>query len=502
MRLSKSRVLKSSLVLILTAAAAGQISSVPYIAINQAEVDGRIWALNGNGVADDTAKLQAAITYAVANQRTLLLRRPSVAYRITSKLNVGPGTAVYYGFDMEGVGQPRILWDGAAGSPMLDVCAIAESRIENLWLDGGGVAGVTGLRHRSNAGLPSQRNTYRRLMVQNCTGYGVRLIQDANATVDYVEMDMCCLTTNGIGLRVEGDMRQIDVRGGSIAYSTTYGISIASGHVNIYDGFFAANGSGSLYLGSNLASLHVYRSVHEDHPVLTGGGTWNAYSPLLSPIVLCGVKQDMYILPFPAGPAIDYNAYKALVLVGCSFVQSVNIGADALNVQSVNTEFVPFAYSGVNAWWTGHTEKVGQNGNGIFGLPDVFVGPFTAQIGDVGFDKSVTLEWDGSWDNESWPLPIQLPVAGAMTLYDVYAYVIGTAGSTLDFNLEERAAGTINTAGSDIFAADQTATTAGAHFTVFADSALAAGSHLWWKTPATGAAVGTVDAIKLVIKAR
>lgn len=469
----------TSFSLLIVAAAHAQPGSVPYIAINQAEVDGQIWGIPGDGATDATTKLQAAVTYAVTNHRTLLLRRPAVAYKITSKINIGTGVSVAYGLDLVGVGQPRILWAGGA-TCMFDCISLAESRIENIWLDGGNVAGSTGVRARCTAGFPGQRLTFRGCMFENCESRGVRLIQDVNATSDYYRFDECAFVDNGVGLRVEGDIRQVDIDGGAFTDNTTYGIDINSGWVNIYDALFAGNGSGSYYLGSNLAGLYACRSVHEEWPVLTGGGNWNTYSPLISPITLIAVKQDIYTLPFPAGNAITYNAYKPLDLIGCIWVQSIDIGADAMSVTSTGNEFIASAYSGIDAKFTGHTEKL---------------------VGNQGLDQPITLDFDGSWDNESWPLAIQVPIAGNMVLYDVYAYCVGSNTPTLTFNLEKRAVGTINTAGTDVFAAPVTATAAGAHFTAFINSDLAAGTHLWWKT-GTAAASGTVDAVKLVIKGR
>lgn len=474
---------RAILVLILCAIASGQPGAVPYIAINQAEIDGQIWGIPGDGVADATTKLQAAVTYAATNKRTLLLRRPTTAYKITAPITVGTGTSVIYGLDIKGVGMPRILWAGAGTKPLFDCISLAESRLENLWLDGGNVAGTTGVRVRCTAGFPGQRLTMRGCMIENCESYGVRLIQDVNATCDYMRFEQCAFVDNAVGLRVEGDIRQVDVDGGAFTASNTYAISILSGWVNVYDSLFAGNASGSYYLGSNLAGLAAFRSVHEENPVLTGGGTWNTYSPLISPILLVGVKQDIYTLPFPAGNAITYNAYKPLVMIGCIWVQSIDIGADAMSVSSTGNEFIASAYSGVTASFTGNTEKL---------------------LGNQGLDQPITIDFDGSWDNESWPLPIQVPIAvGAsqLRLYDVYAYCLGSSTPTLTFNLERRAAATINTPGADIFAAPVTATAAGVHVTTFAVGTLDAGDHIIWKTGAA-AASGTVDAVKLVIKGR
>jgi len=500
MQRNKWSVIKSSAILILgfAAVAIGQISSPPYIARNQSEIDSAIWGPKGDGVANDTVKLQAAIDFCILNQRTLLIRRPPVAYKI-SHLHIGPGTYVVYGFDMKGIGQPRFISDGTA-VPMFDIHSVAEARFENLWLDGNLAAGVNGITVRSTAPFPSQRLTFRNVAVQNCPVTGVRLTQAGGTTCDYMVFENCNLVTNGIGLQVEDDMRAVTWRGGTIADNDTYGIAIVSGHVNVFETTFSWNHSGSFHLASNLSGLSVYRSVHEDHPILTGSGTWNTYGPLLTPIVLDSVKQDPFPLPYPAGNSINYNAFRPLVMSGCSFVRDVEIGADSLCVTSINTEFTPFAYSGINANFTNHTEKLAKLGRGAeTDLPDLSLGAFFATVNDLPFSQEVVIEFDGSWDNESWPLPIQIPRAGAMTLIQIDAYAVG--GGTLNFNLQERAEATINTPGSDVWAAVKTATAAGLHQTTFTDAAMAAGAHLWWTTPAA-AATGTVDAVVLKIQAR
>lgn len=503
MPVSKWSCISYSVLVVLTWAtlAQGQPGSVPYIAIAQSEIDSSLWAPPGDGIADATAKLQAAIDFCITNKRTLLIRQPAVAYKI-SHLHFGPGTSVTYGLDIKGIGMPKFISDGTA-VPMFDVHSLAESRFENLWLDGNLAAGVTGITVRSTAPFPSQRLTFRNVIVSQCPVYGVRLTQAGGTTCDYMRFEQCSLATNGINLRIEDDMRAVTWQGGSILAATTYGIDINAGCVNIYEALFSANGSGSIYLGSNLAGLTIHTSKHEENPVLTGGGTWNAYSPLTAPILLDGVKQDLYVLPFPpATPAITYNAFKSLVLNGCSFIQTVDIGADALCVTSNNTEFVPFAFSGVNANFTGHTDKLIKVGRGAeTDYPDISLGPFFATVGDLPFDQEVTLEFDGSWDNESWPLPIQIPRAGAMTLVQIDAYAVGSDTPTLTFNLEERAEATINTVGSDIWAAPKVATSAGLHQTTFTDAAMGAGAHFWWKT-GTAAATGNVTAVVLKIQAR
>ena len=342
-----------------------------------AAVDAAWWDPNGDGVQDDRGPLQRAIDYAVANHRTLLIRRPSVAYRIDAALQIGTGTAVTYGLDIVGVGQPKILWGGAASGTVLNLVSLAESRITNLRIDGNDVSGVTGIHAYCEPTFPGQRITLRGLMVQNCPLYGVRLTQDANATCDYFTFDAVDLSYNGINLRIEGDIRQVDYRAGSILNAGSYGVQIASGQFKGYGTFFGRSTTADIHLASNLAGLSLFDSTHESNEVLVTSGTASSYSPVTAPIELIRVRQDLYVSPWTAPTAIDYNSYKSLLLEACMFVGDVNIGTSALSVVSLNTEFVPIGYSGITGSFTGQTAKVIQIGRGTDGYANLFAGPLT-----------------------------------------------------------------------------------------------------------------------------
>jgi hypothetical protein len=104
---------------------------------------------------------------------------------------------------------------------------------------------------------------------------------------------------------------------------------------------------------------------------------------------------------------------------------------------------------------------------------------------------SFTVASDGTWDNEAVPI---FQTAVAITISQVDAAVLGSTTPILTYNIEERASASLNSAGTDIYASDQTADGDGEVETSFSNAAIAAGAHLVLTTGST-AESGTVDYI-------
>ena len=66
----------------------------------------------------------------------------------------------------------------------------------------------------------------------------------------------------------------------------------------------------------------------------------------------------------------------------------------------------------------------------------------------------------------------------AITIVQVHAVVMGTDTPILTYNIEERAKGSIGSAGTDIYASDQTADASGEDEASFSNAGIAAGAHL------------------------
>ena len=198
----------------------------------------------GNGVADDTASLQAAIDAVVAaGGGTVYL--PSGSFLITATLTVGDGTTGVNGLTIAsgGFGQSEIVWGGAGADNMIELLGCTGTTLENVTLDGMGIAGTTGIYHTTGAATASMYTMVRNCAILNCPAGGYRVRQwSATATCDFLTFDNCNLSYNGLyALKIEGGVRQCDIRGGSIVSNTQYGIHLVDGRFCAYDTTFALN---------------------------------------------------------------------------------------------------------------------------------------------------------------------------------------------------------------------------------------------------------------------
>lgn len=91
----------------------------------------------GNGVADDTVAVQAAIDAALTNGRDLILNPPTT-FRITSKLVIKPPSSTQCRIKMKGVGNTeQITWAGGNGTDsarvkVFEIQGLKRSRIEHV----------------------------------------------------------------------------------------------------------------------------------------------------------------------------------------------------------------------------------------------------------------------------------------------------------------------------------------------------------------------------------
>lgn len=105
-----------------------------------------------------------------------------------------------------------------------------------------------------------------------------------------------------------------------------------------------------------------------------------------------------------------------------------------------------------------------------------------------------TIEKGAGWNSLAIPI-FRAPRGSAIQIVQANFAVIGSDTPLLTFNIEERAATTINTAGTDICAADQVADADGLEVTSFSNASIAAKACLVFTTAAASAESGTVDLI-------
>lgn len=105
-----------------------------------------------------------------------------------------------------------------------------------------------------------------------------------------------------------------------------------------------------------------------------------------------------------------------------------------------------------------------------------------------------TIQAGVSWDNLAIPV-FEAPKGTAITIVQVNGTIIG--GTSLVYNIEERAYGSANSAGTDIMA-DSTAVQAGTEVTSFTNPSIATKAHLFFTTGAS-AQTGTVNYITVTV---
>ena len=134
----------AAILVALCASAEGDIPALGWEARSD-WVDVRELGAEGDGVADDTEAIQAALD-GVTNGTTVYL--PAGTYRVTETLTL---TGPLIGVAVIGHGrETRLVWDGEEGGKLLVDDGVAYSRYVGLTFEGGGTAAVGFFHHSDN----------------------------------------------------------------------------------------------------------------------------------------------------------------------------------------------------------------------------------------------------------------------------------------------------------------------------------------------------------------
>ena len=135
----------------------------------------------GDGVADDTAALQAACALV---KDGVVLYLPAGSYRVTDTLRLRPQNRAV-GVLIVGHGRDtKLVWDGPAGKPLLWESAVAHSRYLGLSFDGRGKASVGLYHHGDGHGSFETEVSHRHLAFRNFTDTAILAdVQPATAEV-------------------------------------------------------------------------------------------------------------------------------------------------------------------------------------------------------------------------------------------------------------------------------------------------------------------------------
>lgn len=150
----------------------------------------------------------------------------------------------------------------------------------------------------------------------------------------------------------------------------------------------------------------------------------------------------------------------------------------------------------------GASPTVDVTGQIAYDTTDGALVAYNGQVADViavaTQTVSVTISSGTGWGGLTIPV-WRAPTDMAVTVTKIIAESL-PAGTTVLYQLNERAFGTVNTSGSDVFSVGySTAHAQGVTTTAFADTSIAAQSSLVLKTPTTGASAGNPDAMTFTI---
>lgn len=311
----------------------------------------------GNGIIDDTNALRTAIAVAILSKRPVIL--PKGTYRITDTIEIGDGLSVISGLTIQAEGweSAKIIWDGDPDKNMIEILSCNGLVLDNIWLDGDNVSGVTGVYHSTGAAASSQFTTLRRCGIVNCPGVGYHIEQVVGVACDYFSFDNCVLGYNGINLKIEGGARQVEMYGGANINAATYGVEVVDGRFTVYDGLFAINGYDAdtdaltgcdIYMSGLISQIQVFGASSESLVFLDGDWAADAGSSrLLSANVIHNLNQadrsDMPVGELEGAAAIDvtinYDCPRPLILTGCKVMGDISIGSKCSSVQSIHTDF-------------------------------------------------------------------------------------------------------------------------------------------------------------------
>lgn len=179
-----------------------------------------------------------------------------------------------------------------------------------------------------------------------------------------------------------------------------------------------------------------------------------------------------------------------------STVTGVASGKDVMWADSVKHTFL------FNPNNTSTYTVVGSSVVPVIGQMAVFTGTGTlipaTNSNSYSFTVVIGTATEG-WNNNAIPI-WQAPKDTAITITQVDATAFSVAASTLQFQLDERAFGSLNSAGTNVFSvAAASAPWTGASYSSFANAGIAARASLVLTTPTAAAEAGTVKDVSITV---
>ena len=315
----------------------------------------------------------------------------------------------------------------------------------------------------------------------------------------------------------------------SPADNEVFSFDAATGKVE----YVAASGGGDAVLANNqtFSGKNIFSgavTVTSSVTVSGAGGIGVTYGVSASTGVFSSSVTAAYFVGSGSGPG-SFTSGTSSVTVGTSGNSTLFIGytssatvnnehvttvsnTQTLTNKSIDISQITGGAAGANAYdFGGSTSLEIPNGTGntidtegeigFDTTDDVLVmydGVSAKVIAQATNTYTVTIASGTSWNSLAIPV-FRAPSEMAITLTKVYAESL-PSGTSVQFNLEERAAGSVNSAGTDAFnVLDSTANGTGQTITAFANASIAANASLVFTTPSSGADAGSTSMVTFTI---
>lgn len=279
----------------------------------------------GDGVADDTAAIQAAIDSVGSNGAVFF---PVGTYKITSTLNYAGANAnaiTLYSDSSPGRGYTgaNLLWDGAVGGTMMSFTTANNSLVKNLSFRGEGIAAVLlKLNQPSSSGVMIEGCIF-----NNAAGTNSAMLQigDNNNQVSEVRITNCLFqcssgqSTYGI-LTATANVKNFKIDGcifNGMQYGISYGSSLygsASGVMTVNYCVAAGITVSDFYVQGGGGSLTIVG--HESE----GGVRFiTSQGVVAGPTHITCIGCQIQAFTCPPDDFLIYNTYSKFTLIGNHF---------------------------------------------------------------------------------------------------------------------------------------------------------------------------------------
>ena len=336
----------------------------------------------GDGVADDTAAIQAALN---TNGTGRTIYFPPGTYRITNTLVMTRGNP---GFAMTLIGHgrsSRLEWHGSAGRNLIHIDGNPYARYEGLTLDGRNLASrgfaFTNAINRFETSVKLKNMAFR-----NFREYGVQAVKETGPVALAETSYENCIFENcgrGIGLMNFNDYDHTVAGCDFINCST--GLYASSGNFYVRDCFFTNSTTCDIYVRpEHNCTVRRCKSV--------GSRQFINSSSSVCPLTVMDCYVDKWTLT-TAGGAITHPSTPPLILSHCRFVRppATAVAPVSCSTAFVCTNMAP-SNSAVVSATTIHTITPGTNGPRVGGPGGAIVTTFVntnVQVPSFVFDAKI-----------------------------------------------------------------------------------------------------------------